>query len=130
MLMQGMRVAEPCEITRIDQYMGALLNLQSDGLWEKIFVANIKTNESPGNRMYGCWAFATLKITQRYAHLTPEHLKKAINIVSFGGSPEPTPTFLFRIVMPTARPAPSNCSREALADPRSTTAASSKASVP
>lgn len=35
---------------------------------------------------------ARFEETQRYAHLTPEHLKKAINIVSFGGSPEPTPT--------------------------------------
>lgn len=29
--------------------------------------------------------------TQRYAHLTPEHLAKAINIVSFGGPNAPAP---------------------------------------
>jgi integrase len=34
---------------------------------------------------------ARFEETQRYAHLTPEHLAKAINIVSFGGTPSPTP---------------------------------------
>jgi hypothetical protein len=32
---------------------------------------------------------ARFEETQRYAHLTPEHLAKAINIVSFGGTPPP-----------------------------------------
>lgn len=45
---------------------------------------------------------ARFEETQRYAHLTPEHLKKAINIVSFGGSPEPTPTAQ---PVPTTEPA-------------------------
>ena len=30
---------------------------------------------------------ARFEETQRYAHLTPEHLAKAVNIVSFGGTP-------------------------------------------
>jgi integrase len=34
---------------------------------------------------------ARFEETQRYAHLTPEHLKKSINIVSFGGQPDPAP---------------------------------------
>ncbi|MBY0383850.1 site-specific integrase [bacterium] len=37
--------------------------------------------------------------TQRYAHLTPEHLAKSINIVSFGGKPPPAPS---EIVVPAA----------------------------
>ncbi len=32
---------------------------------------------------------ARFEETQRYAHLTPEHLAKAVNIVSFGGTPPP-----------------------------------------
>lgn len=35
---------------------------------------------------------ARFEETQRYAHLTPEHLAKAVNIVSFGGTPPPAPT--------------------------------------
>lgn len=35
---------------------------------------------------------ARFEETQRYAHLAPEHLKKAVNIVSFGANPEPTPS--------------------------------------
>lgn len=35
---------------------------------------------------------ARFEETQRYAHLTPEHLAKAINIVSFGGTPPPAPS--------------------------------------
>ena len=35
---------------------------------------------------------ARFEETQRYAHLTPEHLAKAVNIVSFGATPPPTPT--------------------------------------
>lgn len=34
---------------------------------------------------------ARFEETQRYAHLTPEHLAKAINIVSFGGPNAPAP---------------------------------------
>lgn len=34
---------------------------------------------------------ARFEETQRYAHLTPEHLSKAINIVSFGGPNAPAP---------------------------------------
>jgi site-specific recombinase XerD len=35
---------------------------------------------------------ARFEETQRYAHLTPEHLAKAVNIVSFGGTPPPMPS--------------------------------------
>jgi two-component system response regulator AtoC len=35
---------------------------------------------------------ARFEETQRYAHLTPEHLAKAVNIVSFGGTPPLAPT--------------------------------------
>ena len=35
---------------------------------------------------------ARFEETQRYAHLTPEHLAKAVNIVSFGGTPPPAST--------------------------------------
>ena len=35
---------------------------------------------------------ARFEETQRYAHLAPEHLAKAVNIVSFGDMPQPTPT--------------------------------------
>ena len=35
---------------------------------------------------------ARFEETQRYAHLTPEHLAKAVNIVSFGGTPPPAPS--------------------------------------
>lgn len=35
---------------------------------------------------------ARFEETQRYAHLAPEHLAKAVNIVSFGDMPHPTPT--------------------------------------
>ncbi|MBC7421345.1 MAG: tyrosine-type recombinase/integrase [Bdellovibrio sp.] len=34
---------------------------------------------------------ARFEETQRYAHLTPEHLAKAVNIVSLGGPNEPAP---------------------------------------
>jgi site-specific recombinase XerD len=34
---------------------------------------------------------ARFEETQRYAHLAPEHLAKAVNIVSFGDMPRPTP---------------------------------------
>lgn len=34
---------------------------------------------------------ARFEETQRYAHLTPEHLAKAVNIVSFGGPNTPAP---------------------------------------
>lgn len=37
---------------------------------------------------------ARFEETQRYAHLCPEHLAKAINIVSFGGPNAPTPQAL------------------------------------
>lgn len=35
---------------------------------------------------------ARFEETQRYAHLSPEHLAKAVNIVSFGGTPPQTPS--------------------------------------
>lgn len=35
---------------------------------------------------------ARFEETQRYAHLTPEHLAKAVNIVSFGGTPPLPPS--------------------------------------
>ena len=35
---------------------------------------------------------ARVEETQRYAHLSPEHLAKAVNIVSFGGTPPPNPS--------------------------------------
>jgi len=35
---------------------------------------------------------ARFEETQRYAHLSPEHLAKAVNIVSFGGTPPPAPS--------------------------------------
>lgn len=35
---------------------------------------------------------ARFEETQRYAHLTPEHLAKTVNIVSFGGTPPPAPS--------------------------------------
>lgn len=35
---------------------------------------------------------ARFEETQRYAHLTPEHLAKAVNIVSFGGTLPPAPS--------------------------------------
>lgn len=35
---------------------------------------------------------ARFEETQRYAHLTPEHLAKAVNIVSFGGTPPSAPS--------------------------------------
>ena len=35
---------------------------------------------------------ARFEETQRYAHLTPEHLAKAVNIVSFGGLPNSAPS--------------------------------------
>ncbi len=35
---------------------------------------------------------ARFEETQRYAHLSNEHLAKTVNVVSFGGAPEPTPS--------------------------------------
>lgn len=37
---------------------------------------------------------ARFEETQRYAHLTPEHLAKAINIVAFGGPNTPAPAVI------------------------------------
>jgi integrase len=41
--------------------------------------------------------------TQRYAHLAPEHLAKAIGIVNFGAEPDPTPAE--QTAQPAVRPA-------------------------
>ncbi len=35
---------------------------------------------------------ARFEETQRYAHLSNEHLAKTVNVVSFGGTPDPTPS--------------------------------------
>ena len=47
---------------------------------------------------------ARFEETQRYAHLTPEHLAKAINIVAFGGPNTPAPAVLPAVIpeSPTA----------------------------
>jgi len=45
---------------------------------------------------------ARFEETQRYAHLAPEHLAKAINIVSFGGNPDPKPTIQPNPAQPAA----------------------------
>jgi integrase len=47
---------------------------------------------------------ARFEETQRYAHLTPEHLAKAINIVSFGGPNVPAPA---NPAVPASKPAAS-----------------------
>lgn len=44
---------------------------------------------------------ARFEETQRYAHLTPEHLAKAINIVSFDGPNAPAPA---QKLVPEVRP--------------------------
>lgn len=55
---------------------------------------------------------ARFEETQRYAHLTPEHLAKAINIVSFGGPTEPAPQ-----VQPAPAVAEAGKAAEAVAQP-------------
>ena len=48
---------------------------------------------------------STLRTRERYAHLSPMHLAKAINIVSFGAPIKPTPEKLPAPLVPAVEPA-------------------------
>lgn len=57
---------------------------------------------------------ARFEETQRYAHLTPEHLAKAVNIVSFGGVQLPAPSEIPAVAASTESPTAASKQAEGL----------------
>lgn len=85
---------DPCHLStkfRADQKKAGLTNHYRFHDLRHTFASHFVMNGGSLYDLQKLLGHARYEETQRYAHLSPGHLAKAINIVNFGGDPDPAP---------------------------------------